>query len=62
MLKKQLEDLEEMTPPDVLFSPEADARVCKSRPKIATSLSLSPTLAKTMEWNEDGKGDNMDSG
>ena len=47
--KKQLEDLKEMTPPDVLFSPEADyASVFKSRPKIATSPSLSPSLAKNM--------------
>ncbi|KAL8771047.1 MAG: hypothetical protein Q9209_003466 [Squamulea sp. 1 TL-2023] len=43
--KKQLEDLEENTPPNVLFSPEADyASVFKSRPKIATSPNLSPTL------------------
>ncbi|KAL8666108.1 MAG: hypothetical protein Q9168_007556 [Polycauliona sp. 1 TL-2023] len=56
--KKQLEDLEEMTPPDVLFSPEADyASVFKSRPKIATSPSLSPTLAGWHEAeNEDGVG------
>ncbi|KAL8682487.1 MAG: hypothetical protein Q9186_001434 [Xanthomendoza sp. 1 TL-2023] len=48
--KKQLEDLEEMTPPDALFSPEADyASVFKSRPKIATSPDLSPTLAGRMQ-------------
>ncbi|KAI4226798.1 MAG: hypothetical protein L6R40_008248 [Gallowayella cf. fulva] len=45
--KKQLEDVKEVTPPDVLFSPEADyASVFKSRPKIATSPNLSPTLAE----------------
>ncbi|KAI4255092.1 MAG: hypothetical protein L6R42_006910, partial [Xanthoria sp. 1 TBL-2021] len=53
--KKQLEGLKEMTPPDVLFSPEADyASVFKSRPKIATSPSLSPTLAKNMQWDKGG--------
>ncbi|KAL8896648.1 MAG: hypothetical protein Q9192_002970 [Flavoplaca navasiana] len=61
--KKQLEDLEETTPPDVLFSPEADyASVFKSRPKIATSPSLSPTLAKRMEWDEGGDKDDVGSG
>ncbi|KAL8753530.1 MAG: hypothetical protein Q9199_004983 [Rusavskia elegans] len=55
--KKQLEGLKEMTPPDVLFSPEADyASVFKSRPKIATSPSLSPTLAKNMQCDE-GRGE-----
>ncbi|KAL8986583.1 MAG: hypothetical protein Q9177_004140 [Variospora cf. flavescens] len=44
--KKRLDDLKEMTPPEVLFSPEADyASVFKSRPKIATSPNLSPMLA-----------------
>ncbi|KAI4225979.1 MAG: hypothetical protein L6R36_003515 [Xanthoria steineri] len=53
--KKHLEDLKEMTPPDVLFSPEADyASVFKSRPKIATSPSLSPPLAKNGQWVEGG--------
>ncbi|KAL8801736.1 MAG: hypothetical protein Q9182_004275 [Xanthomendoza sp. 2 TL-2023] len=48
--KKQLEDLQEMTPPDVLISPEADyASVFKSRPKIATSPNLSPALAGGMQ-------------
>ncbi|KAI4269728.1 MAG: hypothetical protein LQ337_007110 [Flavoplaca oasis] len=61
--KKQLEDLKETTPPDVLFSPEADyASVFKSRPKIATSPSLSPTLAKRMEWDEGGEKDDVGSG
>lgn len=45
--RKQLEDLKEMTPPEILFTPEADyASVFKSRPKIATSPKLSPTLAR----------------
>ncbi|KAL8657549.1 MAG: hypothetical protein Q9226_001809 [Calogaya cf. arnoldii] len=61
--KKQLEDLKEMTPPDVLFSPEADyASVFKSRPKIATSLSLSPTLAKDMQWDDGGEEHDAGSG
>ena len=60
---KQLEDLKETTPPDVLFSPEANyASVFKSRPKIATSPSLSPTLAKRMEWDESEKKVGVGSG
>ncbi|KAI4088643.1 MAG: hypothetical protein LQ339_008691 [Xanthoria mediterranea] len=56
--KKQLEDLKEMTPPDVLFSPETDyASVFKSRPKIATSPSISPSLTKKGQWVEDGGED-----
>ncbi|KAI4086427.1 MAG: hypothetical protein LQ344_007563 [Seirophora lacunosa] len=44
--KKRLDVLQEMTPPEVLFSPQADyASVFKSRPKIATSPNVSPTLA-----------------
>ncbi|KAL8993300.1 MAG: hypothetical protein Q9169_006449 [Polycauliona sp. 2 TL-2023] len=55
--RKQLEDLKEMTPPDILFSPEADyASVFKSRPKIATSPSLSPTLASWHEGESEGVG------
>ncbi|KAL8831024.1 MAG: hypothetical protein Q9170_005474 [Blastenia crenularia] len=46
--RKQLGDLKEMTPPEVLFSPKADyASVFKSRPKVATSPHVSPVLA---EW------------
>ncbi len=61
--KKQLEDLKETTPPDMLFSPQADyASVFKSRPKIATSPSVSPTLATTMEWDEGGGKDDVGSG
>lgn len=61
--KKQLEGLKEMTPPDVLFSPEADyASVFKSRPKIATSPSLSPTLAKNMQCDEGGGKEDVGSG
>ncbi|KAL8809833.1 MAG: hypothetical protein Q9223_002082 [Gallowayella weberi] len=52
--KKQLEDLEEITPPNVLISPEADyASVFKSRPKIAVSPNLSPTLAGGMQWGRE---------
>ncbi|KAL8923038.1 MAG: hypothetical protein Q9208_004850 [Pyrenodesmia sp. 3 TL-2023] len=48
--KKQLEDLKEMTPPELLFSPDADCTsVFKSRPRIATSPKLSPTLATALE-------------
>ncbi|KAL8758087.1 MAG: hypothetical protein Q9184_004031 [Pyrenodesmia sp. 2 TL-2023] len=48
--KKQLEDLKEMTPPELLFSPDADyTSVFKSRPRIATSPKLSPTLATALE-------------
>ncbi|KAL9009444.1 MAG: hypothetical protein Q9173_005526 [Seirophora scorigena] len=44
--KKRLDVLKEMTPPEMLFSPQADyASVFKSRPKIATSPNVSPTLA-----------------
>ncbi|KAI4125366.1 MAG: hypothetical protein LQ338_004289 [Usnochroma carphineum] len=50
--KKQLDDLKEITPPEILFSPEADyASVFKSRPKVATSPNLSPTLAKRLQWD-----------
>ncbi|KAL9601453.1 MAG: hypothetical protein Q9219_002519 [cf. Caloplaca sp. 3 TL-2023] len=43
--KKHLEDVKEMTPPEVLFSPEADyASVFRSRPKIATSNTFSSDL------------------
>lgn len=48
--KKQLEDLKEMTPPELLFSPDADyTSVFRSRPRIATSPKLSPTLATALE-------------
>ena len=55
--KLQLEDLKEMTPPEVLFSPEADyASVFKSRPKVATSPRLSPVLAGRLPWDCGGGG------
>ncbi|KAL8921372.1 MAG: hypothetical protein Q9172_004065 [Xanthocarpia lactea] len=55
--KKQLENLTELTPPDVLFSPGADyASVFKSRPKIATSPGLSPTLAGRLQWDDEKDG------
>ncbi|KAL8727167.1 MAG: hypothetical protein Q9166_006204 [cf. Caloplaca sp. 2 TL-2023] len=58
--RKQMEDLKEMTPPDVLFSPEADyASVFKSRPKIATSPNASPTLTGRMQWTESRDGEDM---
>ncbi|KAI4176682.1 MAG: hypothetical protein LQ346_007847 [Caloplaca aetnensis] len=48
--KKQLEDLTETTPPELLFSPDADyTSVFKSRPKIATSPKMSPTLATALQ-------------
>ncbi|KAL8871112.1 MAG: hypothetical protein Q9174_002992 [Haloplaca sp. 1 TL-2023] len=48
--KKRLDDVDKVTPPDVLFSPDADyASVFKSRPKIATSPELSPTLMETSQ-------------
>lgn len=50
--KRQLEDVKEMTPPEILFSPEADyASVFKSRPKVATSPNLSPVLAQQTLWD-----------
>ncbi|KAL9025610.1 MAG: hypothetical protein Q9196_005592 [Gyalolechia fulgens] len=53
--RKQLEDLKEMTPPETLFSPEADyASVFKSRPRVGTSPSLSPVLAKKLDWEHGG--------
>ncbi|KAI4173145.1 MAG: hypothetical protein LQ343_003072 [Gyalolechia ehrenbergii] len=53
--RKQLEGLKEMTPPEVLFSPEADyASVFKSRPRVGTSSSISPVLAKTLQWEHGG--------
>ncbi|KAL8785671.1 MAG: hypothetical protein Q9213_003230 [Squamulea squamosa] len=58
--EKQLGDLEEDTPPDVLFSPEADyASVFKSRPKIATSPKLSPALHGMMQWHESVKDEDF---
>lgn len=55
--KKQLENLTELTPPDVLFSPGADyASVFKSRPKIATSPGLSPILAGSLYWDDEKDG------
>ncbi|KAL8904052.1 MAG: hypothetical protein Q9207_003513 [Kuettlingeria erythrocarpa] len=48
--KKQLEDLAETTPPELLFSPDADyTSVFKSRPKIATSPKMSPALATALQ-------------
>ncbi|KAI4136708.1 MAG: hypothetical protein L6R39_007653 [Caloplaca ligustica] len=59
--RKQLEDLEEMTPPEILFSPEADyASVFKSRPKVATSPNISPTLARGLQWDDGGKDENVE--
>ncbi len=47
--KKQLEDLAETTPPELLFSPDADySSVFKSRPKIATSPKMEPALATAL--------------
>ena len=55
--KKQLENLTELTPPDVLFSPGADyASVFKSRPKIATSPGLSPILAGSLQSDDEKDG------
>ena len=52
-----LEDVEERTPPDSLFEKEIDyASVFKSRPKIATSPSLSPTLVERMSFMEGDDG------
>ncbi|KAL9002918.1 MAG: hypothetical protein Q9188_004191 [Gyalolechia gomerana] len=53
--RKRLENLKEMTPPEVLFSPEADyASVFKSRPRVGISPSISPVLAKTLQWEHVG--------
>ncbi|KAL8703631.1 MAG: hypothetical protein Q9201_003201 [Fulgogasparrea decipioides] len=60
--KKHLEDLKELTPPDMLFIPDADcASIFKSRPKVATSPNLSPTLARSLQWDgiEDGNDNRM---
>ncbi|KAL8710637.1 MAG: hypothetical protein Q9220_004861 [cf. Caloplaca sp. 1 TL-2023] len=52
--KKQLEDVREATPPEILFSPEAEyASVFKSRPKVATSPNLSPDLLSISQWSGD---------
>ncbi|KAL8726110.1 MAG: hypothetical protein Q9181_006177 [Wetmoreana brouardii] len=56
--RRHLEDLKELTPPDMLFSPDADyASIFKSRPKVATSPNLSPTLARRLQWNGIEKDD-----
>ena len=56
--RKRLEDVDEVTPPDILFSPDADyASVFKSRPKIATSPDLSPTFVETLQQSQsEGSG------
>ncbi|KAL8951037.1 MAG: hypothetical protein Q9222_002962 [Ikaeria aurantiellina] len=52
--KKQLEDVKEATPPEILFSPEAEyASVFKSRPKVATSPNLSPDPLSISQWSGD---------
>ncbi|KAL8690589.1 MAG: hypothetical protein Q9218_003993 [Villophora microphyllina] len=61
--RKHLEDLQELTPPDALFSPQADyASVFKSRPKVATSPNLSPTLARRLQWDQVAEDDEMEPG
>ncbi|KAL8955320.1 MAG: hypothetical protein Q9183_006695 [Haloplaca sp. 2 TL-2023] len=59
--KKRLENVDEVTPPDILFSPDADyASVFKSRPKIATSPDLSPTIVDTVKPSQSEGGGAVD--
>lgn len=49
-----LGELKEMTPPESLFREDVDcASVFKSRPKIATSPNVSPTLAGTLTMQQE---------